>query len=54
MIGAVKFADGSKFEGFWENDAANGLGRLQYQNGDYYEGNYICSIKEGEGIYVFA
>lgn len=24
-----------------------------YANGDVYEGNYSCGIKEGDGIYVF-
>ena len=23
-----------------------------YNNGDVYEGNYVCGIKEGDGIYI--
>ena len=30
--------DGSKYEGYWDNDTANGYGRLIHSDGDAYEG----------------
>jgi hypothetical protein len=30
--------DGSKYEGQWQNDKANGQGKLVHADGDVYEG----------------
>ena len=59
------WADGSKYEGYWKNDKANGKGRLIHADGDVYEGIlntnhlFIHSIGEwlddkahGYGIYT--
>ena len=33
--------DGSKYEGYWKNDKANGWGRLIHSYGDVYEGEWF-------------
>ena len=33
--------DGSKYEGYWKNDKANGRGRLIHSYGDVYEGEWF-------------
>lgn len=36
--GVQMWSDGSKYEGYWREDKANGLGRLIHADGDVYEG----------------
>ena len=38
-IGIKAFLDGSRYEGQWQNSKANGLGKILYPEGDFYEGN---------------
>ena len=35
------WSDGSKYEGHWINDSANGKGRLIHGDGDIYEGDWV-------------
>lgn len=37
----MQWENGSKYTGEWENDKANGKGRLEHQNGDFYEGDWV-------------
>lgn len=37
-FGVQDWADGSKYVGNWENDRANGEGKLYHASGDIYEG----------------
>ena len=32
--------DGSRYEGYWKNNKANGHGRLIHADGDVYEGEW--------------
>ena len=32
--------DGSRYEGYWKNNKANGKGRLIHADGDVYEGDW--------------
>jgi len=34
------WADGSRYEGYWKGDKANGRGRLIHADGDVYEGDW--------------
>lgn len=34
------WADGSRYEGYWKQDKANGRGRLIHADGDVYEGDW--------------
>ena len=36
--GVQIWSDGSRYEGFWLKDKANGRGRLIHADGDVYEG----------------
>jgi hypothetical protein len=37
-MGIQIWPDGSKYEGYWKADKANGRGRLIHADGDVYEG----------------
>ena len=43
--------DGSKYEGYWKNDQANGLGRLIHADGDCYQGEWLNDKAHGRGTY---
>ena len=43
------FADGSSFEGTFENDAKNGEGVYRYANGDVYVGQFSNNNIHGTG-----
>jgi hypothetical protein len=49
--GVQTWADGSKYEGYWRNDKANGKGRLIHADGDVYEGEWLDDKAHGYGIY---
>ncbi len=38
--GIQVWVDGSKYEGYWRSDMANGMGRLIHADGDVYEGEW--------------
>jgi hypothetical protein len=50
--GTQYWPDGSIYEGEWENDKANGRGRLIHANGDVYEGRWENGRANGFGIYL--
>ena len=45
--GVITWPDGSKFEGMFRNNKANGRGRLLHANGEVYEGNWIDDKTNG-------
>ncbi len=44
--------DGSKYEGIWRGDKANGKGRLIHADGDVYEGEWMDDKAHGKGCYM--
>ncbi|OMJ82628.1 hypothetical protein SteCoe_16608 [Stentor coeruleus] len=44
--------DGSKYEGEWRMDKANGCGRLIHADGDVYEGRWKDDKAHGYGVYI--
>jgi len=36
--GILRRADGSVYDGDWENDVESGIGKMRWLNGDEYEG----------------
>ena len=50
--GVQNWPDGSKYEGYWENDMANGRGRLIHADGDVYEGQWVNDKAHGNGVYI--
>ena len=43
------FPDGSIYEGQWQYDRIHGQGIYISCNGDRYDGNFNCGLKEGHG-----
>jgi len=50
--GKIRFANGEKYEGAWENDLPHGWGEFWYANGDYYQGYFSAGKMEGKGMYA--
>ena len=50
--GIQVWRDGSKYEGQWKRDMANGKGRLIHADGDVYEGDWCNDKAHGRGLYV--
>ena len=51
-FGVQLWADGSKYEGYWKDDMANGRGRLIHVDGDVYEGDWKDDKAHGKGKYI--
>jgi hypothetical protein len=43
----------SKYEGNWQNGYRQGFGILTYQNGDIYQGTFVCDLRQGPGEYFY-
>ena len=43
--------DGSKYEGTWVHGNLNGPGRAIFFDGDYYIGNFVNNMMEGDGLF---
>lgn len=52
--GIQKWPDGSKYEGYWKSDRANGFGKLYHSDGDLYEGEWLDDKAHGYGVYTHA
>ncbi|CAG9320529.1 unnamed protein product [Blepharisma stoltei] len=50
--GVQVWPDGSKYEGYWMFDKANGKGRLTHGDGDVYEGDWKDDKAHGYGVYM--
>ena len=51
-IGIQFWPDGSKYEGTWRNDKANGKGRMTHANGDIYDGCWENDKANGYGVFI--
>ena len=49
-VGIQFWPDGSKYEGKWRRDKANGNGRMTHANGDMYEGEWKDDKANGRGM----
>lgn len=57
MTAIVKYVSGNIFEGSWSknrNSQVNGVGKMNYINGDVYEGGYKDGQSSGKGVFIFA
>lgn len=50
--GVQIWSDGSRYEGLWRCDKANGVGRLIHADGDVYEGEWLDDKAHGKGVYM--
>ena len=48
----VIWSDGSRYDGYWREDKANGRGRLIHADGDVYEGEWLDDQASGFGTYI--
>lgn len=48
--GVQIWKNGSRYDGFWKNGMAHGLGRLVHAEGDIYEGEWFEDKTHGYGI----
>jgi hypothetical protein len=46
--------DGTIIEGRYEHGKFNGFGRIIHSNGDYYIGNFVNNLAEGNGTFESA
>ena len=46
------WSDGSRYEGYWQNDKANVKGKLVHSDGDIYEGEWKNDKAHGYGVYT--
>ncbi|CDW77644.1 morn repeat protein [Stylonychia lemnae] len=51
-VGIQLWPDGSKYEGMWRKNKANGRGRMTHRNGDLYDGNWSDDKANGFGIFI--
>ena len=51
-FGVYTWNDGSKYTGYWSNNAADGFGKLEHANAEVYEGNWKNDKVEGYGEYI--
>ena len=49
--GIQVWPDGSLYEGYWQNNQANGTGRLLHKDGDVYQGEWKDDKAHGFGYY---
>jgi hypothetical protein len=49
--GTQDWPDGTRYEGWWGQDKANGNGKLAHADGDVYEGDWAADKAHGQGTY---
>ena len=52
--GKYWYADGSFYEGQWQNGRMFGKGSFIYPNSNRYDGEFLNDMKEGYGIFQYA
>ena len=50
--GIQLWTDGNKYDGYWKDDKAHGKGKFYYNNGDYFEGDWVQNVTTGYGVFV--
>merc|ERR1711925_25908 len=53
-MGKLMWADGSVYEGNWQNDKQHGNGKIKWANGDFYEGEFLADQLHGRGKITYA
>ena len=52
-MGMKILAFGQVKVGFWTDECLNGFGRIIYEEGGCYQGNFLNNVKHGFGKYLF-
>ena len=53
-VGTYTYADGSVYEGGWQDGLHHGKGTKRFPNGDVYEGDFQSDKRHGKGTYTYA
>ena len=53
-FGIKTWANGSRYEGYWQNDKMHGEGTFKWDKGDIYQGSYKNGLREGKGTKSWA
>ena len=51
--GSFKFADGSAYNGDWQQGLRHGIGEFTYKDGSVYKGQWIHDLKHGMGKFTY-
>ena len=51
--GTLKYADGTVYEGNFDNNKRHGRGRIRYASGEEYRGEWFNGFMTGYGTYNF-
>ena len=52
--GVFEWPSGRKYEGEWDNSSMHGKGRLAYEDGNVYIGNFKNDQRSGYGLFVWS
>lgn len=52
-LGTTHYAEGGKYEGQYIDDMKSGKGKMEFPNGDVYDGNWEYNEIQGEGSLWF-
>ena len=52
--GSYTYHDGSKYTGEWKDSKPHGRGKMEFPDGNIYEGNFGNGLKEGHGVFRWA
>ena len=53
-VGFIKYSNGDKYDGEWENDKKHGQGTYTWANGDKYDGAWEDDKRHGVGTFTWA
>lgn len=48
--GLQSWADGSSFDGAWDNDVPHGKGKMVYEDASTYSGDWVEGVRSGSGV----
>ena len=51
--GVMRYTDGNKYDGEWEDGQRHGSGLMTYRNGDSYDGQWENGQRQGTGTYIW-
>ncbi len=51
--GVNVWANGDRYEGFWESDLPHGKGTYTWANGSGYQGEWVAGKKHGRAVYIW-
>ena len=50
--GIFKWADGSLYKGYFQNNKKEGEGEIQWTNGISFKGNFVNDKQDGKGVMI--